>query len=56
MGIKEGSCGYRYSGKIRFIENRRVQNEGYKTGVAMLLNVVLTPGKPNPKSNFRDGT
>ena len=22
----------------------------------MLLNVVVTPGKPNPNSNFRDGT
>ena len=41
-----------YSGKIRFIEKR-----GYKTrGVARLLNIVLTPGKPTLKSNFRDGT
>ena len=39
----------KYSGKIRFIEKCRVQN-------AMLLNVVLTPGKPYPKSNFRNGT
>ena len=29
---------------------------GTKRGVAMLLNIVLTPGKPNPKSNFRDGS
>ena len=32
-------------------------NVGYKTrAVTMLLNVVLTPGKPILKSNFRDGT
>ena len=41
-----------YSGKIRFIEKRWVQNEG----VAKLLNIVLTPGKPTLKSNFRDRT
>ena len=41
-----------YSGKIRFIEKRGVQVEG----VAKLLNIVLTPGKPTLKSNFRDGT
>ena len=52
VGIVEGSCGYWYSGKIRFIEKSWVQYEG----VAMLLNVVLTPGKANPQSNFRDGT
>ena len=41
-----------YSGKIRFIEKR-----GYKPrGVVKLLNIVLTPGKPTLKSNFRDGT
>ena len=41
-----------YSGK--FVLSR---NMGYKTrGVAMLLNIVLTPGKPTPKTNFRDGT
>ena len=33
------------------------RNMGYKTRwVAMLINVVLTPGKPTLKSNFRDGT
>ena len=33
------------------------RNMGYrKRGVAMLRNIVLTPGKPTPKSNFRDGT
>ena len=57
MGIVEGSCGYagprgQYSGKIRFIEKRGVQD----AGVAMLLNIVLIPSKPTPKSNFRDGT
>ena len=41
-----------YSGKIRFNEKRGVQVEG----VAKLLNIVLTPGKPTLKSNFRDGT
>ena len=41
-----------YSGKIRFIEKRGVQYEE----VAKLLNIVLTPGKPSLKSNFRDGT
>ena len=34
-----------YSGKIRFIEKLEVQDEG----VAMLLNIVLTPGKPTPE-------
>ena len=33
------------------------RNVGYKTrGVAMLLNIVLIPGKPTLKSDFRDGT
>ena len=39
-----------YSGKIRFIDKSWVQDEGF----AMLLNIVLTPNKPTPKSNFRD--
>ena len=38
-----------YSGKIHFVEKRGVQEEG----VAMLLNVVPTPGKTSPNSNFR---
>ena len=55
--IVEGSFGYpgsrgQYSGKFRFIEKRGVQDEV----VAMLLNIVMTPSKPTPKSNFRDGT
>ena len=54
MGIVEGSCGYpgprgQYSGKcVQFVQF--VQDEG----VAKLLNIVLTPGKPSLKSNFRD--
>ena len=52
MGIVEGSCGYSIRGKLVLS-----RNVGYKTrGVAMLLNIVLTPGKPTLKSNFRDGT
>ena len=57
VGIVEGFCGYRARGvstQGKFVLSRNV---GYKTrGVAMLLNVVVTPGKPNPNSNFRDGT
>ena len=57
MGIVEGSCGNRDRGvsiRGKFVLSR---NMGYRTrGVAMLLNTVLTPGKPTPKSNFRDGT
>ena len=57
MGIVEGSCGNRVRGvsiRGKFVLSR---NMGYRTrGVAMLLNTVLTPGKPTPKSNFRDGT
>ena len=39
---------FHYSGKLCFIEKRGVQDEGY----AMLLNMILTPGKSSPKSNF----
>ena len=57
MGIVEGSCGNRARGdsiRGQFVLSR---NMGYRTrGVAMLLNIVLTPGKPTPKSNFRDRT
>ena len=46
------ACGVSIRGKLVLSRNM-----GYKTrGVAMLLNVVLTPGKPTPKSNFRGGT
>ena len=59
-----GLCGYcrrvlwvpgprgKYSGKIRDLS----RNPGYKSrGVAMLLNVVLTPGLPTPvKFQVRD--
>ena len=32
------------------------RNVWYKTsGVVMMLNIVLNPGKPTPKSNFRTG-
>ena len=41
-----------YSEKILFYREMRGTR---REGVAMLLNVVLTPGKPTPKSNFRDG-
>ena len=41
-----------YSGKIRLNEKPGVQIEG----VVLWLNVVLTPGKPTLKSNFRDGS
>ena len=51
------SCGYRARGvniRGKFVFSR---NMGYKTrGVAMLLNVVLTPGKPIPTSNYRYGS
>ena len=54
--IVEGSCGYRARGvsiRGKFVLSRNME---YKTRwVAMLINVVLTPGKPIPKSNFRDG-
>ena len=54
MGIVEGSCGNRARGvsiRGKFVLSR---NMGYRTrGVAMLLNIVLTPGKTTPKSNFR---
>ena len=57
MGIVEGSCGYRALGvgiRGMFVLSRNV---GYKSrGLAMLLNTVLIPGKPTPKSNVRDGT
>ena len=57
MGIVEGSCGYRalWVGiRGMFVLSRNV---GYKSrGLAMLLNIVLIPGKPTPKSNVRDGT
>ena len=57
VGIVEGSCGNRALGvsiRGKFVLSR---NMGYRTRVvAMLLNTVLTPGKPTPKSNFRDGT
>ena len=57
VGIVEGSWGYRARGvsiRGKFVLSRNV---GYKTrGVAKLLNIVLTPGKPTLKSNFRDGT
>ena len=57
VGIVEGTCGYRTSGvsvREKFVLSRHM---GYKTMVvAMLLNVVRTPGKPTPKSIFRDGT
>ena len=46
-----GSRG-QYLGEIRFIEKPEVQDEV----VAMWLNEVITPGKPNPKSNLRDRT
>ena len=50
-------CGYRARGvsiRGKFVLSRNV---GYKSrGVAKLLNIVLTPGKPTLKSNFRDGT
>ena len=59
-----GPCGYcrrvlwvpdprgQYSGKIHSIEKPGVQDKG----VVMWLTVVLTPGEPTPKSNFRYGT
>ena len=57
VGIVEGSCGNRARGvsiRGQFVLSR---NMGYRTrGVAMLLNIVLTPGKPTLKSNFRDRT
>ena len=57
MGIVEGSCGYLALGvgiRGMFVLSRNV---GYKSrGLAMLLNIVLIPGKPTPKSNVRDGT
>ena len=66
MGIVEGSCGNRargvsIRGKARGVSIRGKfvlsRNMGYTMrGVAMLLNIVLNPGKPTPKSYFRDGT
>ena len=50
----EWSCGYRARGVIirgKFVLSRNME---YKTRWG-LINVVLTPGKPIPKSNFRDG-
>ena len=59
-GTVEGSCWYRAHGvsiRVKFVLSR---NLVYKTkgveGYAMWLNVVLIPGKPIQKSNFRDGT
>ena len=55
MGIAEGSCGYRareVSIRGKFVLSRNMKYE--TRWVAMLINVVLTPDKPIPKSNFRD--
>ena len=49
-----GSWG-QYLEKIRLIERHGLPYGG-GGGVAMLLNVVLTSGKPTRKSNFRDRT
>ena len=55
------SCGYccprcpvgdQFSGKFRFIEKPEVHDEG----VALWLNVVLTPGLPLPQLKFSYGT
>ena len=49
MGIVEGSCGYRARGVSIRGKFDLSRNLGYKTrGVAMWLNVVLTPGLPTP--------
>ena len=54
MGIVEGSCGYRTFGVSIRGKFDLSRNVGCKTrGVAKK---VLTPGKPTPKSNFRDVT
>ena len=45
MGIVEESCGYRVRGDSNRGNIVLSRNPGYKTkGVAILLNVVLTPG------------
>ena len=49
MGIVEGSCGYRARGVCIRGKFDLSRNPGYKSrGVAMWLNVVLTPGLPTP--------
>ena len=57
IGIVEGSCGNRARGVSIRGKIFLSRNMGYRTrGCAMLLNIALTPGKPTPKSNFRDWT
>ena len=55
--IVEGFCGNRargFSFRGKFVFSRNI---GYRSrGVAILLIIVLTPGKPTPKSNFKDGS
>ena len=53
MGIVEGTGPVRSVFGVNSVyrEMRVIRREG----VTMLLNVVLTAGKPTPKSNFRDG-
>ena len=57
QGNIDRSCGYRANG-VSIMENFGLSiNMGYKTSeIVMISNVVLIPGKPTPKSNFRDGT